>query len=502
MIKLYKNNTYQWFKKDNVNTIGYAFYKDSLYEDEKLANFIYQSKENLETILQDMNGYFSIVIEEDECIILVSDIIRSFPVFYNNKGDISDDIDVFKRELNELSIEELQQARWVSGDDTIYQNVKQLENASIVYLYKNGHTEKKKYFRYKYVNNASYSFKELDIVFQKMIDRTIKYLNGRTAVIPLSGGGDSRLLAYYLKEKGYKNIITYTYGSERFGEVETSKKIAKFLNLPWYFVEYNEKKCKKIYNDKKMHHNIMDYLGNGYSIPHIQELEAVYELLDKKIINKECVILPGFSLGFLTGSHVNQVFLNTDKTDVKVVLEKIYANNYNLTKKDNSIFDGKLKKLLELQEGTIDSRKGADCCEQYDFEERQAKFINNAIRVYDYFGMKWYLPFWDKDLIAFWEKVSLKDKYKKDFFIRFCNYKYGDLMNYAPLWHRTKRKLSSYKKISLIWKNYYQNPLNFFYYFGFKKYLKYVILERNFNYDYYAARDYVNYIKEEKKNGV
>ena len=62
MIKLYKNNTYQWFKKDNVNTIGYAFYKDSLYEDEKLANFIYQSKENLETILQDMNGYFSIVI--------------------------------------------------------------------------------------------------------------------------------------------------------------------------------------------------------------------------------------------------------------------------------------------------------------------------------------------------------------------------------------------------------------------------------------------------------
>lgn len=75
-------------------------------------------------------------------------------------------------------------------------------------------------------------------------------------------------------------------------------------------------------------------------------------------------------------------------------------------------------------------------------------------------------------------------------------------MNYAPLWHRTKRKLSSYKKISLIWKNYYQNPLNFFYYFGFKKYLKYVILERNFNYDYYAARDYVNYIKEEKKNGV
>ena len=123
MIKLYKNNTYQWFKKDNVNTIGYAFNKDSLYEDEKLANFIYQSKENLETILQDMNGYFSIVIEEDECIILVSDIIRSFPVFYNNKGDISDDIDVFKRELNELSIEELQQARWVSGDDTIYQNV-------------------------------------------------------------------------------------------------------------------------------------------------------------------------------------------------------------------------------------------------------------------------------------------------------------------------------------------------------------------------------------------
>lgn len=499
MIKLYKNNAYQWFKFNNVYTIGYAFYDNSLYKDDELTKFIYKLKDNLEQVIKKLNGYFAIVIEEKKQIILVSDIIRSFPIFYNDKGDITDDIELLKGELNELSLKELLQARWVSGDETIYKNVKQIENASIVYIYKNATIQKKKYFRYKHTDNTSYSFEELDAIFQKMIDRAIAYLNGRTAVIPLSGGGDSRLLAYYLKKSGYPSIITYTYGSEKFGEVETSKKIAEFLNLPWYFIKYDQKKCKKTYHNKKMHHNIMDYFGNGYSIPHIQELEAIYELLNKKIINEECVILPGFSLDFLTGNHVKQIFLDTDKVDVSVVLEKIYEHNYNLTKKDNSIFNEKLKKLLKLQECKIDSREASDCCEQYDFEERQTKFINNAIRLYDYFGIKWYLPFWDKDLIAFWEQVSLKDKYKRSFFIKFCNYKYGDLMTYAPLWHRTKEKLRGFKKITLLWKNYFQNPLSLHYYFGFKKYLKYVIIEKNFNYAYYAARDYVKYIRINNK---
>ena len=217
MIKLYKNNAYKWFKFNNIYTIGYAFHNNYLYKDKEFATFIYKSKENIEEIVKEIIGYFAIVIQEEDYIILISDIIRSFPIFYNAKSDVTDDINLLKGELNELSINELLQARWVSGDETIYKDVKQIENASIVYIYNNKTIKKKKYFKYKYMYNKTYSFEELDNIFLKMTDRIIKYLDGKTAVIPLSGGGDSRLLAYYLKKSGYPSIITYTYGNEKYG---------------------------------------------------------------------------------------------------------------------------------------------------------------------------------------------------------------------------------------------------------------------------------------------
>lgn len=509
MIKLYKNNAYQWFKFKNVYTIGYAFYNNHLYKDNELTNLVLQLKDNIEQVVKNLGGYFAIVIQEEKQITLVSDIIRSFPVFYNERGDVTDDIELLKGDIDELSIKELLQARWVSGEETIYKNVKQLENASIVYIYKNGKIQKKKYFKCKHIYNTSYSFEELDTVFQKMTDRLIMYLNGKTAVIPLSGGGDSRLLAYYLKKSGYPSIITYTYGNDNLGEVETSKKVAEFLKLPWHFVEYKRKECKMIYNNNKKRYNIMNYLGRGYSIPLIQELEAINQLFNSKIIDKDCIIIPGFTLDFLAGSHLYSEFMTECDIDSQLVIEMIYKNNYNLTKNNNNIFNEKLEKLLSIESGKINPNIGLDLYEKYDFEERQAKFINNAIRVYDYYGIKWYLPFWDKDVIGFWSKVSMEDRYQRKFLIEFAHYKYGELMNYAPLWHKNESKINKFKKVGLIWHNYFNNPLNYYYYFGFKKYLKYVLTERNFNYDYYSAKDYVKYIrknnkkyKEKEENGI
>ena len=123
----------------------------------------------------------------------------------------------------------------------------------------------------------------------------IKYSNGRQAVIPLSGGNDSRLIAYYLVKNGYKNVIAYTYGSKENSEIEISKRVAEFLKIERYFVEYKHKSMQKKFNNKNLYKKMADYCGRGVCNPHIQEWEAISSLLQEKIITKDSVVLPGFT---------------------------------------------------------------------------------------------------------------------------------------------------------------------------------------------------------------
>ena len=50
---------------------------------------------------------------------------------------------------------------------------------------------------------------------------------------------------------------------------------------------------------------------------------------------------------------------------------------------------------------------GADIFKKWDWQERQAKFIVNSVRVYEYWGYNWWLPFWDNDFMYFWQKIPL-----------------------------------------------------------------------------------------------
>ena len=249
-----------------------------------------------------------------------------------------------------------------------------------------------------------------------------------------------------------------------------------------------------------------DYFGRGYSIPCIQEVEAIRKLKKDKILNDDCVIIPGFTMDFLAGNHLSSKFINNEQLSKKILKEEIYKFNYNLSHKENNIFDKKLEEKFNIcfDDNNIDIKSAVNIFDTYDFEERQAKYVTNAIRVYDYYGLKWYLPFWDKEIISFWSKVSIKDRYQRKFFTNFVNYKYLDLMKYAPVYKKETNvaRKNIFSKLKYIILKYYNNPLKFYYYFKYSKYLKYAIIQKNTQYSYFVANDYVKYIKnKEKRNG-
>src|SRR5690606_23049062 len=229
-------------------------------------------------------------------------------------------------------------------------------------------------------------------------------------VVPLSGGHDSRLIINYLYKLGQKNVICFSYGTKNSIQAHISKQTADAVGYPWFFVEYKEEKWGKLFNSGIIDKYI-DYAFNGVSTPHLQDFLAVFELKEKNIIKENDVFLPGHTLGFITGSHLNHedFICNSRRSAIKRVYKKFVRNN-NIINDDiissiTSIFDSALIEPENFQE-------------YFNWQERQAKFICNSIRVYDFFGFESKLPFWDKVLVEFWLNIKPEERAGKKLFFK------------------------------------------------------------------------------------
>ena len=505
-IKLYYNNAFKWYQKDGYYCIGAIFYDDKWYEGYSLVELIKtQNVSNLQDFLGKITGFFAFVINDFNRIVICSDLLRTFPVFYslnNNCVQISDNIIDFNSSFDDESVQELITLSYVTNDKTIYHDVQQLENATIITINSNYQVKKEKYYEFKNESNGkSLDYDKYVQVLDNVFNRAIDYLNNKTVVIPLSSGQDSRLIAYYLKKMNYPNIITYTYGNKNSEEVLVSKKVAQYLNLKWYFVPYKKKSMKAKYNNKESRTKIFNYLGRGYSAPHLQELEAIDYLLKTNKINTNCIIMPGFTLDFIAGNHLNETLMKNNVT-TNEVRDEIYKNNYHF-KMGNYNFDNKLALKFNIQNFDNRELSNVDACnlfEKFDFEERQTKFVTNAVRTYDYYGLTWYLPFWDREMIDFWKFVSLQSRYKRSLFISFTKRMYSDLMDYAPI--ASEKTTKKHRGINRILFNlvrpiylYYNDNLNYYYYFKFASYLYKVWKYKTLSYDRFIALDYINFMK-------
>ena len=172
---------------------------------------------------------------------------------------------------------------------------------------------------------------------------------------------------------------------------------------------------------------------------------------------------------------------------------------------ENTNIKDKIKYTLSKDENESLSRNDAiKLFEKFDFEERQTKFVNNAIRTYDYQGLQWYLPFWDKELILKWLSIPLEKRYSLELFNKFTKTIYNDLMEYAPIYKiefksKIEPPFKNFKKIYRIYDIYKNGFLNFYGYLYFRTYIKYFIKTKNYAYNKIFSCYYIDYIKKEIK---
>lgn len=96
------------------------------------------------------------------------------------------------------------------------------------------------------------------------------------------------------------------------------------------------------------------------------------------------------------------------------------------------------ERIITLAEASdLHSPVGAiDAFEKWDWQERQAKFIVNSVRVYEFWGYEWWLPLWDYEMMEFWARIPLKLRVGQILYIEYVPQRFAQvasISNYTAI---------------------------------------------------------------------
>lgn len=431
-------------KDKQIFVKGFAFQEKLLLRNEHLIDFFkelffekicFSDLLPLEKNLLNLNGNFACVVHGSNFVFAVVDRIRSIPLFYglkNNQFYLSDDANwvrnqVCDNEMDKIAAEEFLLTGYVTGNETLFPNVKQMQAAECICVKRNdGIPQMTTHRYYRYIHENVFDTSEKDLypvmdgmlinIFERLLDSTKR----RTLVIPLSGGFDSRLIVAMLKKIGQENVICFSYGRPGNRESEISKQIAIKLGYAWEFVPYSHNSWHKWYQCEERK-NFFKYGDGLCSLPIIQDWPAVWELRKKDKIPENAIIIPGHTGDFIAGNHIPHCFSAMKKVGREELVSSIIDKHYCLwdwTKQYKELAPTLRNRIYCLiSEIPVDSSEdAANAFEYWEWQERQAKFIVNSIRAYEFWGYDWRIPLWDNEVMAFFSRVSFKMRLKKNLY--------------------------------------------------------------------------------------
>ena len=453
---------------------GKIFQKGKLLSNDDVVSLLrnVHSPKELSDIIADFTGFFYLGIELEDNVILATDIVRTYPVFYK----ISDSTVYLSgnafdlRENETLSLHDVDgflMCGYVIGNKTIFQNIFQIETANVVSISKkDGKVSCHQYYDLSFSSFLQDSrdelFLKLNNIYENTIRRLLDYAKGRTIVVPLSAGYDSRLIVMLLKRFGVENVICFTYGSSHIydinhREINVSKQVAEFLDYKWIYIPYSFSKWRALFNSSEIEAYIQ-HVSGGVSMSDIQDWLAVYELKNRNLIPEDSVLVPGHSGDFIAGSHI-PVDINFNKTYEWIDLLKInrdkHFNQFPLSKSKKMEFC----KSFFSPVSKISAVDFIDSLETFNWKERQSKHICNTARVYDFYGYDWYIPLWDKEIVSFWYSIHPKERQGRKLYFAFVERYLKSSIPYNPpnrnLFLRVIFKVCKLLHFSFLVDNYY-----------------------------------------------
>jgi asparagine synthase (glutamine-hydrolysing) len=404
------------------------------------------SMNDLHCWLNRLNGFFSIVMRTEDGLLAAVDRVRSLPLFYALEGDnfyLADDAEYLRTKLSRTpidsdSVEELRFTGYVTGKRTLIATISQLQAGEYLVATQTAegwavHTDRYYEFRSRepfFSGESAFDTNLTEVVF-RCIDRLIHYADGRPIAIPLSSGADSRLIATALRYRNYSPLVSYTYGTRRSKDAVGASRIARALEIPWRFVEYTKEKWRYQWNSEQRRHYYRT-ASNWCSRPHLGDWIAIQELSDW--LPSDTIFVPGHSGDFVAGSHIPCAYYHDGEFTKEHLITDII--NYHYESENRESFRQRVAEALSTPE-VMSRQQAVDAFELWDWQERQAKYIVNAVRLYEYWGYDWWLPLWDSEFVEFWQHVPLQFRFARrrymQFVNKFCTHFGGKRMPSLPL---------------------------------------------------------------------
>jgi asparagine synthase (glutamine-hydrolysing) len=374
-----------------------------------------------------LNGCFAVVTRRGAKLLAGVDRIRSIPLFFSSRGTdcfVSDDAYLVlaasgSSEPNPMANAEFPLTGYVTGEETLYTGVRQVQAGCILRFdgARPDGPQRLRYYEFRhggfFADDSAALVARLDEVHGRVFRRLLASLEGRSIVVPLSGGYDSRLIAVALRELDVKDVVCYSYGVPGNWESRVSKELADHLGFRWEFVPYSPERWRA-WASTEAFREYFRSAGNLTSVPHIQDWPAVSELGRQGKLPAGAVFIPGHTGDFVTGGHVPKWYVRRPRVSRREVLDSICRAHYSLwewpsgTERElTEAFDRRIERVI----GPIPEcspEQAADLYECWELQERQAKFICNALRVYESFGHEWRLPWYDAELMDFWSRVPIE----------------------------------------------------------------------------------------------
>ena len=433
---------YYWYSAQigdaRILVKGIFWHTERYYREERACRKIHEmfsplkpTEKELKSTLQGLKGHFSFIIDTPDYSLAVVDRIRSYPIFYHqndNRLFFSNSAARLRTqtgltEKDSLSALEFEMAGYVTGKQTLFKHLFQLQSGEILFCEKNkSSVEYIRYYRYWSDNIVERSedelLSELHRVLNKTFSSMVETLQGRPVWIPLSGGLDSRLVLAMLLELKYDNITTFSYGVPGLWEIKRARAITEHLKVKWHYIPYHRREIKKLFHTKERE-KYFDFASGLCTVPALSGWYVIWLMKNRGMIPENAILINGQSGDFLDGGHIPQV-PDTNAIEVRLLLEAIISKHFSLwenlkTKEYLEIIAGKLLILLHLPDDMqLSQSEMARYYEMIEWQERQSKYVVNGQRMYDWFGYAWRLPLWSDELMEFWLNVDWRTKRERN----------------------------------------------------------------------------------------
>lgn len=410
---------YPWTEMGDIAFRGYVWRGDGKPLTENAAASLFsglQGQQDLQELIEELEGVFSVIIRTGTGTLIGCDPTGFFPVFYAKGGRswvVSDDpyrlSGLTRNEAPNTSARaEYLSGGHVLGNETLLKEVFRIRPGEALYLKNSLESEGGRPFAFfpsRFSSSDTQALKrELSSLLDTQTRNLLNYLGGSTAVIPLSGGYDSRLIACLLKEAGYEKVVCFTYGKYS-QETMLSKNVAGKLGFPWHFVDYEKLETGQFPGDP-LFQAYCRQAGTLGSMPFLQEYFAVKHLTNRELLPADSIILPGHPGDNLAGSFIPRgvkgAFRNLPGHIVRTFFPFLP-----LDRSTERHLEGRVRHwLAHPPAGGREHISGyTPAVETWNFSERLPKFIFNSARVFPFFGYRVFFPLWSRRMADFFSRV-------------------------------------------------------------------------------------------------